>query len=82
MKSECRINAAHGASFILVGLVDVFDTHYSQVAVISEVTECDSCPRLDLKVGDFIVRDIEADGHAEEIPVDETFLLNDAVCEG
>jgi len=63
----------------LVRLIDISDGHNGQVADITEVTERNSSTGLDTKLGDLVVRYVEADRHAEEVAICKALLLNDAV---
>ena len=65
-------------ALLLVGLVDIINGDYSKVPVIAEVSKSNASTSLDTKLVDLFLRDVKADGHAEEVPIGETLLFDDS----
>lgn len=69
---------ARGCRGSLVGLVDILDGHDGEVAVVTEVAEDNASTGLHTDLVNGLLRDIEGDGHGEDIAVGKTLSLNDA----
>jgi hypothetical protein len=63
----------------LVWLVDIVDGNDRKVAVIAEVAEGESTARSDLEAVNGLLRNIEVDGHGEEVAICKSVVLDDAV---
>ena len=63
---------------LLVGPVDVVDGQDNDVAVVTRVAEGDTVAGLEVEALDLVLREIEVDGHGEEVAVGETVVLADA----
>lgn len=62
----------------LVRLVDILDGQDREVAVVAEIAEDDASTRLHADLVNGLLRDIEGDGHGEDIAVGKTLVLNNA----
>lgn len=61
----------------LVGAVDVVNGQDGQVAVVTEVTQGDAATGLQLESIDFLLGDVEGDGHGEDIAIGKAVVSND-----
>lgn len=61
----------------LVGAVDVVDGQNGQVAVVTEVTQGDAATGLQLQSIDFLLGNVEGDGHGEDIAIGKAVVSND-----
>lgn len=61
----------------LVGAVDIVDGQDGQVAVITEVTQGDAATGLQLQGIDFLLGDVEGNGHGEDIAIGKAAVLTD-----
>lgn len=68
-------------NFSLVWPVYVLNVHDGQVAVVTEVSEGDAGTWFDSKIVDGLLRHIKGYGHAEEIAIRQTFLVDNAKVE-
>lgn len=68
-----------GYEAVLVGPVNVIDGQNCEVTLIAEVAEGDAGAGLDAQLVDGGLVNIKGDGHAEEDPVVEAVVLDDAV---
>jgi hypothetical protein len=75
MPSRCGLPGG----YLLVGFVDILDRENSQVTVIAEVTQSQAGTRLDAQLIDGLLRHIKADGHAKQVAVRQTNVLDHSV---
>ena len=78
-----RVRRIVGAQDLLVlelevGLVEVLDSQDGKASVVSRVAEGDSSALLETELLDLLLRDIESDGHGEEVAVLEAQGVPDA----
>lgn len=64
---------------ILVRTVDVVNGQDSKVPVISEVAQDNARTGLEAVVVDGVLRDIEGDGHGEEVSIGQAFIFANTV---
>lgn len=64
---------------ILVRTVDVVNGQDSKVPVISEVAQGNARTGLEVVAADGLLRDIEGDGHGEEVSIGQAFIFADTV---
>lgn len=62
----------------LVWAVDVVNRQDSQVAVISEVAKCHPGTRLDVDFIEGLLRNVQSDGHGEDVAVRQAAILDDS----
>lgn len=62
---------------ILVRTVDIVNGQNGQVTVISEVAQGDPGTSLEVAIGNGLLRDIEGDGHGEEVSIGQTAVFAD-----
>ena len=81
--SNGRVRRIVGAQDLLVlelevGLVEVLDGQDGEASVVSRVAEGDSGALLEAELLDLLLRDIESDGHGEEVAVLESQGVSNA----
>jgi hypothetical protein len=67
---------------LLVGPVNVLDGQDGEGAVVTEIAQGDTSTGLDAEVVDGLLGHVQVDGHAEEVAVNETVVLDDAIVVG
>lgn len=67
------------SSDLLVWLVDILDVNDSQIAVVTEIAQCNACSRFYAELLDQCFGDVESNGHGEEVAVRKAVILNNAI---
>jgi hypothetical protein len=84
LRADCQyvVRASCLKSGSLVGPVDILDGQDGEGAVVTEIAQGDTSTGLDAEVVDGLLGHVQVDGHAEEVAVDETVVLDDAIVVG
>lgn len=76
-ESNREVASSGELSNSLVGAVDIVDGQDGQVAVITKVTQGDAATGLQLEGIDFLLGDVEGNGHGEDIAIGKAAVLTD-----
>lgn len=61
---------------VLIWLVNIVDSQDGQVAIITEIPKSQSGSWCNAVIGDSLLRDIESDGHGEDVSVEKAVVGN------
>ena len=78
-KKKSKNQKSNKKIHILVRTVDVVNGQDSKVPVISEVAQGNARTGLEAVVVDGVLRDIEGDGHGEEVSIGQAFIFANTV---
>ena len=78
VRTDQRSNKKNGACS-LVRFVDILHRDDGQITIIAKISKGDSGSRCDAQFLDALGRNVQADGHAEQVAIREPGFLNHSV---